>query len=110
MADFLAFLVIFSVCHKITSCQAAKEITIVSPGFFGFSAFPSLSYTGPAIETGIKRLRRILPQYNWTSKYVNDETMTSCNAVLDNIQNALSQWYYTDRDPNSLSLRKQILD
>jgi hypothetical protein len=81
-----------------------REIHIVSPGFFGFSTFPSLSYTGPAIETGLRRLRHLYPQYNWTWKVLHDESMTSCSAVLDNIQHVLSQWYYTERDPNSLSL------
>jgi hypothetical protein len=90
--------------YQWTTIGAAKRITILSPGFFGFNAFPSLSYCGPAIETGVQRLRFSYPQFNWTSKYLHTEEMSSCIAVLDNIQNVLSRWYYTERDPNSLSL------
>jgi hypothetical protein len=100
----VAIFLMFTICFAVNSCEMTKNITIVSPGFLGFGAFPSLSYVGPAIDTGIERLRNMFPKYNWTSKRVNHEIMTSCNAVLDNIQDVLSRWYYTERDPDSLNL------
>jgi hypothetical protein len=101
--NFLA-ITIFLFFYQWQTGAVTRKITILSPGFFGFDAFPSLSYNGPAIETGVQRLRLSYPQFNWTSKYLHTEEMSSCIAVFDNIQNVLSRWYYTERDPDSLSL------
>jgi hypothetical protein len=101
---FILFTLHFLIQLVSSEINSMPEINIVSPGIFGFSATASLSYNGPAVDTALQNLRRRFPQYRWKSNYVTDENITSCLALLENVQDLLSRWYYTQRKENDLSL------
>jgi hypothetical protein len=79
------------------------RINMISPGILGFNSLPSLSYVGPGIETGLQHLRDAYPQHQWISTYLQDERILTCAALLDNVQDMLSIWYYQQRDEKSLN-------
>jgi hypothetical protein len=103
----LRLILVFMLFNQLQVSSEAvviPQINIVSPGLFGLTASTSLSYNGPAIDTAIQNLRSKYPQYNWKSNYVTDEKISTCLALLENVQDLLSRWYYTQREENSLSV------
>jgi hypothetical protein len=105
MAVPVASLTVWSVCFFVF-CRtiAFPQIKIVLPGIYGFNTTPSLSFNGPAVDTALQNLRSKYPKYNWTSYFVADAQISSCLKLLENVQDLLSRWYYTQRDQTSLSL------
>jgi hypothetical protein len=107
MTRIFEIIFLFSICHwQIGETNSKNQrVNILSPGILSFEAPGStLSHYGPAFDTGILRLRQIYPQYEWKLKYLFNEKVTTCNALLENIQDLLSQWYYKERDPTSITV------
>ena len=74
------------------------DVNIAVPGTFEFGdSTSSLSFIGPAVDTGIAALRANYPQFNWTATYVWDQNIHGCPALFDNVQNMLARWYYRER-------------
>jgi hypothetical protein len=74
------------------------HVSVVSPGFMGFSSPASLSNVGPAIDTGLRRIQEMQSDVNWTSTFVYDRSISDCSGLMENIQNLLSRWYHKERD------------
>jgi hypothetical protein len=78
------------------------EIEIVTPGYFGVDSLASMTYLKPAFITGLASLKKTLPEFDVSHRFLIDANATTCLSQLATVQDILSRWYYLERRNTSI--------
>ncbi|OQV16562.1 hypothetical protein BV898_09237 [Hypsibius exemplaris] len=103
LPHWTALSVLLNLCLAASNSSWAKNFTsisydscleIVSPGYIGIDTITGLNQVGPAYDTGVSFLRKMLPHVNISHSYLYDPTIKGCFEYIASAQNLLAKWYY----------------
>ena len=79
------------------------NVDIVTPSYRGIDSLASRTHIDGAYTTGLAALRRTWPQFNISHQFLMSN-LSSCLDEKAEVQDALSNWYYRDRRPDSVPI------